>query len=195
VLAALHCLNCTHAIPPEYWNDQEAATCRGCGERIVARVFPAMNRKPEAVAADRIAADTEASCFYHAANRAAISCEQCGRFLCALCDLDLDGRHLCPACLQRGVSVEKSASFDDRRLQYDSLALHLLTWPIFTVWLPMFAAPAALYFVIRHWNTPMSILPRTRLRLWLAALLGLAEVVGIVALILSVVWYAPQARK
>jgi hypothetical protein len=139
-----------------------------------------------------LGAEGEASCFYHSANQAVVACDACGRFLCTLCELDLDGRRLCPNCLERGVSVEKAASLETQRTLYDSLALNLTTWPLLTIWFPMFTAPAALYVVIRHWRTPMSILPRTRLRLWIALLLALAQIGGMIALVALFIWVVPQ---
>ena len=193
--AAIHCLNCAHTIPDEYWNDRGETTCRGCSERVVARVFTAFSRAPSITEAARVQTEEESSCFYHPTNQAAIACDGCGRFLCALCDLDLDGRHLCPSCLERGVAVEKAGSLEDRRTQYDTLALHLVTWPVITIWLPLFTAPAALYLIVRHWRAPMSILPRSRARLWIALLLALIEIGGLLALILTAVWFLPQAPK
>jgi hypothetical protein len=102
--------------------------------------------------------------------------------------LDLDGRRMCPVCLDRSLKVEKAASLEPQRIQYDSLALHLLTWPLLTFWFPILTAPAALFVVIRHWNTRMSILPRTRFRLWVALLLAVAEIVGIILMIALLVW-------
>lgn len=184
-VAGIHCANCTHPIPPEYWNDPAENTCRGCGEPVVVRVFQALRRglaKIDAAHAGT-AVEGDATCFHHPQNPAVIACDECGRFLCSLCDLDLDGRHLCSICLDRGIHVEKADTLEERRVQYDTLALHLLFWPIFTIWLPLFGAPAALFFVIRNWKTRMSILPRGRFRLWLALLLALAETVGILAFI------------
>jgi hypothetical protein len=162
----------------------------------MARVFPAFDR-PRLTGSEvaRVQTEGESSCFYHPSNQAATSCETCGRFLCTLCDIDLDGRHLCPSCLERGVTVEKTDSLEDRRTQYDSAALHLLSWPLFTFWFPIFTAPAALYLVIRHWNTPMSILPRTRFRLWLALLLAVGQILGYGVLIFWLIWLVPRIPK
>jgi hypothetical protein len=146
-------------------------------------------------ASEPLAAEGEASCYYHPQSRALLHCEGCGRFVCTLCDLDLDGRHLCPHCLERGVRVEKAASLQDRRVLYDSMALHLATWPIVTVWLPLFTAPIALFVAVRHWRTPGSILPRTRIRLWLALVLAAGQVIGLAGLIVSLFWYVPAARS
>jgi hypothetical protein len=180
------------AIPPDYWNSAEQTACRACGERVIALVFPARNAAPAAAAPATLGAEGEASCFYHADHQAVAACEECGRFLCSLCELDLDGRRLCPACLERGVNLEKAASLETQRVQYDSLAIHLTTWPILTFWLPLFTAPAALYLVLRHWKTPMSILPRSRARLWIALLLAVGQILAIAALIVLAIRFAPQ---
>jgi len=192
---AIPCPNCLHAIPGEYWNDRQETTCRGCGERVAVHVFPAFNRGREVAAAASVQAEGESSCFYHPTNRAAAACDGCGRFLCTLCDLDVDDRHLCPSCLERGVKAKKAGSLESSRTQYDAAALHLVTWPVITLWLPLFTAPAALYLTIRHWNTPMSILPRTRARLWIALLLALLEIGVIAAAILFTVWAVRNAPR
>lgn len=52
-------------------------------------------------------APAEARCATHANNRAVMTCERCGDFMCALCDTPLQGRRYCPRCydlfLERGV--------------------------------------------------------------------------------------------
>lgn len=186
------CANCSVAVPPEVWNLPEGTVCEGCQERIFPHVFRAFFVKTELAGPARLQAEGEASCFYHATNQAVIACESCGRFLCALCDLDLDGRHLCPACLDRGINVQQSVSLETRKTQYDAIALHLVTWPVLTVWLTIVAAPAALYLVIRHWKTQMSILPRTKIRLWTALFLAIIEICGVLVFIAVLVWFIPR---
>jgi hypothetical protein len=96
-----------------------------------------------------------------------------------LCDLEIHGRHLCPGCFEKGVTTQKIESVETRRTMYDSLALAyaalspLLFWPAFV------GAPMALYTVVRRWNAPLSVTPRTRIRFYLAAALALAEIAGI----------------
>jgi hypothetical protein len=165
-----------------------------CAEPVIARVFKAATRSVETTAPQSIADSAEASCYYHQGNRAVVACQVCGRFLCALCDLDLDGRHLCPACLQRGAKVERAPTLEDRRVLYDSIALQLATWPILTFWLPVFTAPAALYIAIRHWRSPTSILPRNRVRYWLAIVFALAEIGLVLFFIGTLIWFVPQVR-
>jgi len=42
----------------------------------------------------------------------------------------------------------------------------------------MITAPAALYLTVRHWRTPLSIFPRTKIRFIIAFLLAAAQLVG-----------------
>ncbi len=156
-------------------------------------MFPAMYSGTAAQAAEAVADGGEASCFYHPENRAAVPCDSCGKFLCAVCDLDLDGRHLCHECLDRGIKT-RTATIEDERILWDSMALHLTTWPVLTVYLPIFTAPIALYLVIRHWGQPPGILPRSSTRKILALVLAVIELAGLTALILWVIQVAQRAR-
>ena len=67
----------------------------------------------------------QASCFYHPNKKASVPCDNCGRFLCALCDVDFGGRRLCPACIEAGSGTESETTLDTRRILYDKLALFL----------------------------------------------------------------------
>lgn len=167
--------------------------CQFCGAQLETIVFPAMFAPPAAAIPEAIAEASEAACFYHPENRAVIPCDACGKFLCTVCDLDLDGRHLCHECLDRGIQG-KAATLEDRRVLWDSMALGLATWPLITIYLPIFSAPIALFLAIRHWRAPASVLPRTRIRWVIAIVLSIAEIVGFVALILWVIQVANQQR-
>lgn len=172
---AITCPSCAAMVPVEHWNESEETTCRGCTERVVVRVYPAHGVGVGSSLPPKIEVEGDASCFYHAANRAHSACEGCGRFLCSLCDIDLDGRHLCPSCVERGVKVAKEGSLEQSRTLYDSMALALTTWPWLTFWGPLFTAPMALYVIVKHWKTPLSILRRSRFRFWLALVFAVVD--------------------
>src|SRR5580658_8979442 len=96
----LTCPSCKVALPPSLYNTPDLYPCPACSIPIRIEVFPALSA-PQAVgqSGETILVEGESSCFYHPAKRAVVACESCGRFLCALCDLDLNGQHLCPGCL------------------------------------------------------------------------------------------------
>ncbi|MGA3186520.1 MAG: B-box zinc finger protein [Bryobacteraceae bacterium] len=167
---AIACAACSLPIPEELWNREEDVRCRGCGRNVRALVFPAIGQAQLGAAPIAIDAATEASCFYHPGSRAAQVCVDCGRFLCNLCDLEVDGRHICPRCFDSREIVETS------RPLYDTMALAMSTLPAILIWPSLVGAPWALFLVFRRWNAPLSLVPRTKIRFVLAALFALAEI-------------------
>jgi hypothetical protein len=64
---------------------------------------------------------------------------------------------------------------------HDSIALGLATLPVLLFWPVLITAPMALFWTIRHWNSPRSLVPRTRVRFYFAAFLALGEI-GLIVL-------------
>jgi len=149
-------------------------------------VFPAhFQPAGTGAAAEAILEAGVSSCFYHEQKKAVVPCDACGRFLCALCDLDFNGRHLCPACLQAGKKKGDLPELENRRTIHDSAALTtallpLLIWPV-----TLITAPLATFLAIRSFFRPSSLIPRTRIRSWLALVLGLLQIAGWVALFIG----------
>lgn len=176
------CPNCRTNLPWRLFNTQAPGACPACGSEIFGVVFPALVRgvtpgKP----GERIVSDEEASCFYHPQKKAVFPCDHCGRFLCSLCDVDFGGKHLCPSCLESGQGERKIKSLENRRVLYDDMALSIAVLPMFIPLLLYFSfitAPVALFLAIRHWNTPSSIIPRTRVRLAAAIVIAVLQMAG-----------------
>ncbi len=183
-LGMLLCDRCRLVLPDAVFNTPEPVACPGCHAPLLARVFPAF-RRPPAVAptAESVGSEEDASCFYHARKKAVVPCSRCGRFLCALCDLELDGRHLCPSCVEAGRVAGGRAALADGlplrpRTLHDKIALTLATVPLFPLfWLfTLLTAPVALFLSIRYWHEPArSPVPRGRWRLVLAGVLALGQ--------------------
>jgi len=184
---AISCGECSWPVLAESWNRDDEIQCLRCGQKIRIAIFPAIEQRRVGTLPEALGAETEASCFYHPQSRAAVPCEECGRFLCSLCDLEVDGRHLCPLCFQAGLNTRKLETVETRRTMYDSVALALATVPVLLFWPVVISAPAALFVVARRWRAPGSIVPRTRIRFYLAVLFALAEIVGIGFVIWAIV--------
>jgi hypothetical protein len=158
----LTCGNCGAPLSTAIINARELTRCPECRTLARAYVFPASQRPAETgqTGAALLVAG-ESSCFYHPAKKAVIPCDECGRFLCGLCDVELAGRHYCPQCLEavkrRGSVVE----LEDHRVLYDSMALFFAVLGLFICAL---TAPFAIYIAVRHWKSPLSLIPRTRWR-------------------------------
>ncbi len=170
----------------EVVNTPSFVRCPACGVSVQAEIFPAFFRAPAGAAppAEPLVSTEEAGCFFHPAKKAVTPCGRCGRFLCAVCDLELaPGRHLCPECLENGRATDLRRDLETSRVFYDKFALLLagvpLLIPFFGWFMTIFTAPAALVLGIAAWSQPpRSLVRRSRLRLGLALLLALLVLLG-----------------
>lgn len=178
-MVPLACTKCKAPLAKEALNPPGLVTCLSCGTAIRADVFPALFRTiAPGHDGEILMVDSESSCFYHPAKRASVLCESCGRFLCALCDMEINERHLCPACLETGKKKDKLKSLENRRVLYDNIALAIAVVPIIFVFPTLITAPAAIFVALWYWRAPSSIAPRTKIRFILAILIALAEILG-----------------
>jgi hypothetical protein len=145
---------------------------------VEVEVFPAILQAPVAAMPAPLLVEGESSCFFHPAKRASMVCQECGRFLCALCDLELNGRHVCPACLNSGQRKGKFKDLENSRKLWDHLALTVAAVPMLCVWPSIIGAPMALYLVLRYRKEPCSLTGRSNLSFIVAALLALAQMAG-----------------
>lgn len=151
--------------------------CPTCNSNLEIRIFPALLGKPETVLPTAIA-EGEASCYNHVTRQAVASCANCGRFVCALCQIEFDGTTRCPTCLER-------TSFEKQRILYDSIALATATLPAVFIWTTIVGAPLAIYTSLRYWKRPSSLVPRNKWRFVLAILIALLELIALAALAIA----------
>ncbi len=173
----IQCPACRASVLEGVFNVPEMVPCPACNVRLQIEVFPAFFR-PAATAreAESILLEGESSCFYHPQKKAVLPCEACGRFLCALCDCDVAGRHFCPSCLEAGRTKRKIKGLENRRTLYDGVALSVALYPMLFFYFTLISAPIALFVAIRHWKTPLSIVPRTKIRYVVAIILATFQI-------------------
>ena len=177
------CRKCGLVLPVDVFNTPEAAACPKCGNGILARVFPAHLEAPrEGQAGEAIAMDELSGCFFHPDRRAVVPCGECGRFLCALCDLEIGGRHLCPGCLEAGRKKESLTVLRTSHTRWDNIALLLATVPLVTVvgwYFSMFTSAAALFISIWKWRNPgQAMVPYGKGRLIVAMFISIVTLAG-----------------
>ncbi len=185
----LRCTRCDAPLAGRLADYASGRPCASCGAVLRVEAFPALLRDPagQRPAAAPVSGE-EATCFYHPTKRVAVHCETCGRFLCAVCDLELDGRHLCPQCVAAGADARSIPKLETSRVLYDDIAVALAILPILFFPLTIFTAPAALVVAIRKWNAPSSIIPRRpQLRFAAAMLLAVLQIAGWVGLLIYAV--------
>ena len=177
-IAAVDCLRCHHPLPWSLFNTFQRERCPSCSRALYAIAFPAMLRPPgQGKAAEPLVAEG-ASCFFHSQKKAVGVCGYCGRFLCHVCDIDLNGEHLCSLCIEEGQKKKRIKSLETSRTLYDEIALALALLPLLIFYLTVITAPIVLYLSVRHWNSPSSILPRTKVRFIFAILIAVLELTG-----------------
>lgn len=177
--AAIYCPECRAELASDVVHQPEFAPCPACGVALQLSVFPAIHRRQAAGSSgERIMVDGESSCFYHPLKKAVLPCDGCGRFLCALCDCQLNGQHFCPACLETGKTRGRIKSLDNQRTLYDSIALSLAVYPLLIFYFTVITAPMALFVAIRYWKSPPSLVHRGKIRFVVAVILALLQIAG-----------------
>jgi hypothetical protein len=175
----LSCTKCWSLLPAYAVGEANAHACPSCGTAFEIQLFPALVTGPQRLTPnDLTLAEGAASCFHHASKRAHASCMKCGKFLCALCSLEIGDQVWCSQCLSGGAG--KGASpLEERRVLWDSIALGLAvgtTVVLFLFYFWIFTAPAAIFIALKYWNRPTSLLPRTKIRFVLAIMLGFVQI-------------------
>ena len=181
------CPACRRPLPGWACNTPELTACPSCQRLLLIEIFPALFQ-PVSVArpGETILEEGVSSCFYHEQKRAVIACDGCGRFLCSLCDVELNNHHLCPNCLQTCQAKGKLVTLENQRILWDSAALALCLLPLLIWPFTLLTAPVALSCAIYSFFRPSSLVPRTRLRAWVAIVLSLAQIAAWIFLFTSV---------
>lgn len=172
--AALSCPKCKRALDSSCWVDDAGGACAHCLRPFEFVPFPALRARRRVIRPQAVAGGGEASCFFHADNRAESVCEGCGRFVCAVCSVDFAGRPLCPACI--ATKKDAAAGVVKERVLYDGIAFGLALLPMLLWPTTLITAPAALGVVIVGWKKPASLVRRGRWRLWVAGLLAILQI-------------------
>jgi hypothetical protein len=143
-------------------------------------VFPALFRTEAPVRPELLTVEGEAGCFYHPQKKAVVVCAACGRFLCALCDVEFDGQHVCPNCLASGQAKGRIKKLQNQFTRHDRVALILAVLPLLLCfYTSLITAPITIIYAVRHWHSPVSLLPRrAKLRFSLAIALAALQILG-----------------
>jgi hypothetical protein len=185
----IFCPRCNGALPSYLFHKPQVdIACPTCTTALRLTLFPALFRPaPQIDPQSLLTAEGDATSFEHTTKRAVAVCHKCGRFLCALCEVQIAGQVWCPSCLIPANSPSPIQALEKRRTLFDSIALALATLPAMLIYPAFLAAPTAVYLSIRYWKKPSSIVPRGKWRFVLALLFALAElglmVFGIAALL------------
>ncbi len=162
---AITCPKCNSTIHAARYN-QPAGKCSGCGSEVQTAAFASLISGPSlAGSGQRLTDSDQAGCYYHPHKTASVPCDNCGRFLCSLCDVDFGGKSLCPVCIDNDSGKNTPGALDTDRFLYDKLAIYLAIIPLLVTQI------AALFLAIKYIASPISIPPRGRLKVrWILAI-------------------------
>jgi len=183
----LSCPSCAGEFVPV---DTGLQSCPYCDKRLQIRVWPVVRQNNNAATA----LSHQATCFFHPDKAFQACCQRCGRFVCALCDLQLGVEHVCPTCFERGRAESGSeagkAEWRYRDVLYDSIAV-TVGWGWILVWPSIVAAlPTVIFLHLKYRKAPGSyLIPRSGWRFW-AAYVGLAWLPLLVASSTLIAWMA-----
>ncbi len=162
--------------------------CLGCNSINYVTVFPAALRGIEKGERGEHVIGEEASCFKHPDHAAVVACDECGIYLCALCDLEIEGRHLCPDCLKNG--KDNISTVRDKCVLHDDLALTLAVLPVlmgFFLWFAVVVtAPAVVIYSCICWKKVNTPYPRNPWRFYVAIVIAALEIIAIALFIVSI---------
>lgn len=185
----LPCPACKKDIPMEKLDGGFDGNCPFCRGKLDMEIFPAFFRSRSSSKNTEILDDREAGCFYHPEKKAVVACDGCGRFLCSLCDISLEGKRMCPRCIETGKRKGRIKNLGTTHLRHDDIALSIAVLPIITVWGTLISAPIALIYSIVNWNKPRGFLEHSRIKLVMAIAVSLLIIggwtVGLITLIAS----------
>ena len=185
-MSRLLCNRCLAPLPSETFNSDGPIACPSCHALLHALVFPAFFRAlPAGSAGETLLVGSDASCFYHAQKKAVVPCDRCGRFLCALCDVEIGQEHVCPACLQTGKEKGHLQTVQSRRTLYDNIALALALYPLLCFFITPLTSVIAIVIAVRYWNAPGSLIPRGRGRFIVALVLSVLQLLAWLGILIA----------
>ncbi|SHJ23745.1 hypothetical protein SAMN02745216_01273 [Desulfatibacillum alkenivorans DSM 16219] len=172
----VNCPSCQAQLKPAAFNTGGFEPCPLCEKKFRVEVFPALTAPKEEIQRSEALVDDQAGCFFHPGKKATTVCDSCGRFICALCDLDINGAHMCPQCLETGKEKGSIESLDLKRMRWDKLALLIAVVSYITSFFSGFFALITMFIVIKFWNAPRSITGNTRVRFIIAFLMAISQI-------------------
>lgn len=174
----VECPKCKAALPEQPAAAAALEDCPSCSLKLRLLTFPALFR-PVAGGSQGPAAVTEgeATCFHHDQKRAVSHCDECGKFLCQLCDVLVEDRHFCPQCVQAGMTKGKLRQLERGRARHDQVMLALAFLGVLFWMLPLLPL-AVLVMGVLKWKAPVSRVYRTHVRMGVAMVLAGVELLG-----------------
>jgi uncharacterized Zn finger protein (UPF0148 family) len=180
------CPHCNRPLPAEVIRNGDVA-CPVCRGEFRLLTFNPTERRARRSEQAGLTPDAKAVCGNHPRNVAAHGCGRCGMFICSLCAIEADGMILCPGCYERLTAEGALTSSRMKFRDMGGLASTAAALGIFLWFFCMIAGPMAIAYGIKALRQRKEFGESiSSWRVWIAMLIGLAETVGGVLLIMAV---------
>jgi hypothetical protein len=185
-MTPVRCPQCSELIElSESGPTRGETTCPRCTASVEFEWFPALARGIESGGSGVLSLPDQASCFSHADKRAEAACDECGRYMCALCEIRVGARKLCPTCFERGSRDVPAARAVRFRILYAHVGVFVALGSLLFVLFAVVGAPIAIGLGVFGLCRPGSITGR---RAFVAA--SVAIVIGLVELLVfGAIWF------
>jgi hypothetical protein len=172
----LTCPHCSGPLSVDLFGGGRSGRCPACHSQVEAYIFPEFHKAASARSEIHLAQELEAVCYFHSRYRAKNPCDNCGRFLCEICAINVGNRELCAECLSQLRKQRNETGLVHYAALFDNVSLFLVTAPVITIFfwfLTIFSAPVSLFLSFYYWQRQWSLLPRSHVRFTLAILVSL----------------------
>ena len=157
----LRCSACDRALSLPDAAGTEVLACRNCGNTTRIWLFPALFVEKNADVAQHVVDEGHSSCMNHPTKKATTVCDGCGKYLCALCDIDWNGEHRCAHCIEHQKNASKDNALRTEYIHYDRIVLMLVlaAIPAHMFLIGVLFSPVAVFIAWRYWNEPWRPVP------------------------------------
>lgn len=142
------CPYCAH--PAGDWVHDGLVTCPKCDNYFEAYAFTPVEQRLRVVPVLATTGPAGANaCANHPGNTAVTSCQRCGLFICALCDMNLGTGSYCPACFDRVRAEDQLAPAKTRYRDYAGLARVMILGGFFMWFLGLLFGSLGIYYATK----------------------------------------------
>ena len=189
------CPRCGVALTTD-WIRSGAITCPYCGRGFEATAFTPPERTRTATAeVVTVGPEGANACANHTRNAATASCQRCGLFICALCDMNVGTGSYCPSCFERvrteGTLQAAARRYRDYGMMARTSAIVGLLFSFMFLGLP-FGAVACFYAIKARKQRREE--GRSLAGVTFVLILGLLEILAGIAAIGFIIWAIAEGK-
>lgn len=182
---AIVCKGCRNPLPVVAENTGLLDSCATCKNPVRIDLFPRLKPAPPPAEPQPLEVEDQATCYFHAHYQAEVPCEDCGRFLCRLCDVSFHGGHRCVVCIEQ-MQKKPDPLLITADVRWSTIAILILLVSIPFWFLSFITLPVALVIFFKFGRRRDGVFPPSTLETVAFVFIALCICAMVVALVASV---------